>query len=164
MPFPQPVFQSRQWKHQNINVNIKDTRKRHEHCFGVFIINFEQISHIVLVFPSLTLKKRMPTKSVPLKSHLETQRYMYSDPISSNYVIGRWIWCGISYVQREFETIERFRNSLRRVCTTYGASSGFPVSIVLNLFHLVLQNYIENWLFFKFNFLADMQRILRCFL
>ena len=99
------------------------------------------------MFPSLTLKKRMPTKSVPLKSHLETQRYTYSDPISSKYVIGRWIWCGISYVQREFETIERFRNSLRRVCTTYGASSGFPVSIVSNLFRLVVQNYIENWLF-----------------
>ena len=27
---------------------------------GVFIVNFEKISHIVLVFPLLTLNKQMP--------------------------------------------------------------------------------------------------------
>ena len=29
-------------------------------CCGVFIVNFEQISHIVLLFSLLTLSKQMP--------------------------------------------------------------------------------------------------------
>ena len=36
---------------------IKATERRHGRRFGVFTINFEQISHIFQVFPLLTLNK-----------------------------------------------------------------------------------------------------------
>ena len=38
------------------SVNDKDTKRRHWHSSDVFIVNFKQISHIV-VFPLLTLNK-----------------------------------------------------------------------------------------------------------
>lgn len=79
--------------------------------------------------------------------------FCLANPISYIYFIGRWIRCGICYVQREFETVERFWDSLGRVCTTYGASSCFPVCKVLNLFHYVLQNHMENK-FFQIRFYA----------
>ena len=34
----------------------------HGHRFGVFIVNFEHISHNVLLFPLLTLNKQMPAE------------------------------------------------------------------------------------------------------
>ena len=43
------LVQSQQWKHQNNAWNLFKS--------GVFIINFEQISHIPLVFPLLNLNK-----------------------------------------------------------------------------------------------------------
>ena len=36
---------------------IKRAERRRRHRFSVFIVNFEQILHIVLVFPFLTLNK-----------------------------------------------------------------------------------------------------------
>ena len=55
-------IQSQQWKHQNIVWNLSKltikTPERHQWlCSGVFIDNFEQFSHIVLVFPLFTLSK-----------------------------------------------------------------------------------------------------------
>ena len=37
-------------------VNNKDTRRRNWHRSGVFIVNFEHISHVILVFLLLNLK------------------------------------------------------------------------------------------------------------
>ena len=39
---------------------IKNTVTRTWRRFGVFIVDFEHISHLVLVFLLLTLSKRMP--------------------------------------------------------------------------------------------------------
>ena len=39
------------------NVTIKTPERRHWHCSGVFIVNFEHISHFVLEFLLLTLSK-----------------------------------------------------------------------------------------------------------
>ena len=39
---------------------IKTPKRCHWRCSGVFIVNLEQISHIVLVFLLLTLNKQMP--------------------------------------------------------------------------------------------------------
>ena len=39
---------------------IKAAEQLHWRRFGVFIVNFEQISNIVLVFSSFTLNKQMP--------------------------------------------------------------------------------------------------------
>ena len=41
-------IQSQQWKQQS---------RRQWSCSGVFIVNFEQLSHIALVFPLLTVNK-----------------------------------------------------------------------------------------------------------
>ena len=41
-------------------VNIKTPEKRQWHRSGVFIINFEYISHLVLVFLLFTLSKELP--------------------------------------------------------------------------------------------------------
>ena len=38
-------------------VNNKDTERRHWRRSGVFIVNFEHILHLVLVFVLLTLSK-----------------------------------------------------------------------------------------------------------
>ena len=52
------------------NVNNKDTRTtlitRHS---GVFIINFEHISHLVLVFLLLTLSRKTLAELVQSKNH-----------------------------------------------------------------------------------------------
>ena len=42
-------------------VNNKDTRRRQWHRPGIFIFNFEHISHLVLVFLLLTLNMQFPT-------------------------------------------------------------------------------------------------------
>ena len=50
------LVQSQQWKHQyNVRNLFKDTKLRQRRHLGVAIVNFEQISHIVLVFLLLTL-------------------------------------------------------------------------------------------------------------
>ena len=38
-------------------LTIKTPEQRQLRCSGVFVVNFEEISHIVLVFPWLTLSK-----------------------------------------------------------------------------------------------------------
>ena len=62
-------FQSHYWKHQSnicyfVKINIKNTRMRSiTFSFlslldvNVFIVNFEQLSHIIMVFPLLTLNE-----------------------------------------------------------------------------------------------------------
>ena len=42
------------------DICLKSTIKTPERRSGVVIVNFEQISHIVLVFPLLALSKEMP--------------------------------------------------------------------------------------------------------
>ena len=39
------------------NLTIKTPKRRQWRCSGVFIVNFEHISQLVLVFPLLTLSK-----------------------------------------------------------------------------------------------------------
>ena len=60
----QPVFTLSGNTRTVIEIGSKLTIKTLERCqwprFGVLIVNFEQISHIVLLFPFLTLKKQMP--------------------------------------------------------------------------------------------------------
>ena len=41
---------------------IKIPERRHWRRSGIYVANFEQISHIVLVFWLLTLSKQMPAK------------------------------------------------------------------------------------------------------
>ena len=49
------------------------TPERHQLCrSGVFIVNFEQISHIILVFPLLTLNKSIPAGILPSKKQVTT--------------------------------------------------------------------------------------------
>ena len=47
-------------------VNIKTPERRHWRRSGVFIVNFEHISYLVLVFLLLTLNRLMPAGIVPL--------------------------------------------------------------------------------------------------
>ena len=44
-------------------LKIKTPEQRHQRRSGVFIVNFDQISHIALVFLLLTLTKYMPAGS-----------------------------------------------------------------------------------------------------
>ena len=62
-------------------VNIKDTRRTP--CSGVFIVNFEHISHLALVFLLLTLSSKITTWRV-LKTPL-----LYSSQIQSYFLL---IW------------------------------------------------------------------------
>ena len=39
----------------DLKLKIKTPERRHGRCSGVFIVNFEQLSHIVLMFKLLTL-------------------------------------------------------------------------------------------------------------
>ena len=45
-------------------LTIKTPERRHRHCSGVFLVTFEQISHIALLFPLLALNKRMLTELI----------------------------------------------------------------------------------------------------
>ena len=51
------LVQKQLWKHRNNVRNLYETPEwRQWYLSGVFIVNYEQISHILLVFPLLTLK------------------------------------------------------------------------------------------------------------
>ena len=59
------LVQSQKLKHQKkvgnlFKVNDKDTKTTSRRRSGVFIVNTEQISHIVVMFLLLTLNKEMP--------------------------------------------------------------------------------------------------------
>ena len=41
-------------------LTIKTPERRHQHRSGIFIVNFERISHLVLVFLLLTLNMQLP--------------------------------------------------------------------------------------------------------
>ena len=45
-------------------VTIKTSERRHWCRSGVFVVNFEHISHLVLVILLLTLNRQMPTAAV----------------------------------------------------------------------------------------------------
>ena len=56
--------QSQRWKHQDnlwnlFKVDNKTPERRHWQCFGVFLVDFEQTSHITQVITLLTLNKQM---------------------------------------------------------------------------------------------------------
>ena len=58
-------------------VNIKDTHWRHS---GIFIVNFEHISHLVLVFLLLTLNMQLQAGFISWKtsgSDPSSHRYFY---------------------------------------------------------------------------------------
>ena len=46
--------------------------ERRQRCSGIFIANFEHISHIVLVFPFSSLNKQMSASLLPSR-HLHVQ-------------------------------------------------------------------------------------------
>ena len=57
---------SQQWKNQNNVSNLFKVKKKAPerdlwHCSGIFIVNFEHVSLVVLVFPLLILSNYMPT-------------------------------------------------------------------------------------------------------
>lgn len=61
--------QSQQWKHRNIVWNLfkvkrKTPEQRQRRRFAVFIINFEQIPHFILMFLLLTLNKEKTAGNV----------------------------------------------------------------------------------------------------
>ena len=47
---------------------IETPERRHWHCSGVFSVNFEHISHLVLVFLLLTLNMQMSSRWVLMKT------------------------------------------------------------------------------------------------
>ena len=49
-----------------LKLTIKTTEQYQWHCFSVFIVNFNNISHLVLVFLQLTLSMQMPAWSCVL--------------------------------------------------------------------------------------------------
>ena len=49
-------------------LTIKTPERRHWHRSAIFIVNFERISHLVLVFPLLTLSKLMPAGILEIKT------------------------------------------------------------------------------------------------
>ena len=57
---------------------MKAPEQRQWHPSGVFIVNFEHISHLVLVFLLLTLNRKMPAginpKMIPLRTCFAWQR------------------------------------------------------------------------------------------
>ena len=63
-----------------LKVNNNDTRTRQWRHSGVFIVNFEHISYLVLVFLLLTLSKLMPPEIVLLT----LQMYLAAEENSLN--------------------------------------------------------------------------------
>ena len=64
--------QIQQWKHQGnvcnlFKVNCKDTSMLSWSRSGVSIVNSEQVSHIVLLFPLFTLNKEMSARKGTLE-------------------------------------------------------------------------------------------------
>ena len=45
-------------------LTIKTSERRHWYRSGVFVVNFEHISHLVLVILLLSLNRQMPTAAV----------------------------------------------------------------------------------------------------
>ena len=67
---------SRNMKHEICSeLTIKTPERRHWGRSGVFIVNFEHVSHLVLVFLLLTLSRQMPTESLICCSEAVARRY-----------------------------------------------------------------------------------------
>ena len=54
-------------------LTIKTPEQRHWRCSGVFIVNFEYISHLALVFLLLTLRRQMPAGIDVGQQHLQSK-------------------------------------------------------------------------------------------
>ena len=59
-------------------LSIKEPERHHLHCYGVFIDNFEHISHLVLVFLLLTLNKQLPTEDKLQSCSLKLRKKNFS--------------------------------------------------------------------------------------
>ena len=55
---------------------MKTSERRHLHSFGVLIVNFEQNSHIVLLFLLLTLNKLIPAGKGTARTSLKLISYL----------------------------------------------------------------------------------------
>ena len=55
-----------------LKINNKGTKLRHWRRSGVFNVNFEHISHLVLVFLLLTLSRYMPTANILIPCNQRT--------------------------------------------------------------------------------------------
>ena len=51
-------------------INDKDTRTTPWRCSGVFIVNFEHIPHLILVFLFSTLSRVIPTRPSTVSTRL----------------------------------------------------------------------------------------------
>ena len=76
-------------------LTIKTPGRRQWRCFGVFIVNFEHILHLVLVFLLLTLNMQLPAGKVIHKCRLFL-RYLRLG-IFASWPFGSFVnWSGIS--------------------------------------------------------------------
>ena len=67
-------------------LTIKTPERRHWRWSGVFIVNFEHISHLVLVFRLLTLNRKMPTGVVVQKKVFLAEYFKVSHILTLQYV------------------------------------------------------------------------------
>ena len=58
-------------------LTIKTPERRHWNRFGVFIVNFEQISHIVLVFLNVGWEAIFEMKIVIAKTSWQTRHFFF---------------------------------------------------------------------------------------
>ena len=85
-------------------LTIKTPEQRHWFCSGVFIVNFEQIPHLVLLFLLLTLSRKMSAG-------------MTLEPIQcANIRIQSFIWSVFSRIQTECGKIWTRKNSVFGHC------------------------------------------------
>ena len=70
------LISSQQWKQQNNARNIfKDNNKDTRTTTGVFVVNVEDVLHIALLFPLLTLNKKMPAGLTSQSRHVKKNCY-----------------------------------------------------------------------------------------
>ena len=69
-----------------LKLTINTSERRHWRRSGVFIVNFEYISHLVLVFLLLTLNRQMPTGVVVLKKVFLAEYFKASPILTLQYV------------------------------------------------------------------------------
>ena len=79
-------FHKNKWENVNFpagnymfRVNNRDTRARCEICSGILIVNFEHISHLLLVFLLLTLSGWVPAGRRPAHEHIFLKRNFSGD-------------------------------------------------------------------------------------
>ena len=113
------------------NLTVKTAEWRHWRRSGAFIVTFEHILHIVLVFPSLTLNKQMPGGFINFEHNKQNIQYitLHWSSVFIKKTLHRYLIAGLletKFISNSFQTSITFPLKISSVnVTKFAGNCGF---------------------------------------